>query len=211
MQKFYFKPNINYIKIHGLPRTGLNHVAKLLSDNLVDTECLTNVGGCQYGHYFAPCCLGQEVDVVLVVKNPYAWLVSIYNYLKPQMSFANFVKRPLILKDRDEPFSLLRAANPVDYWNNMNFHWINIKVKNKKLYVLPHELIVDSADSVLQNMSNCFNIKLKQNKTGNEFSNSSYYKNKKYLDHFNNEIFNLVNQQLEPSIMQHVGFRWENK
>lgn len=226
IEQYVLKDNINYIKIHGLQRTATNYIAYLINNNLVNTECLVNVGGWKHGHYCAPWTLGQEVHMALVIKNPYAWLVSIYKYLKPSLSFSNFVKRPLIFGEPSGSPYLLRACNPVQHWNDMNFHWMSVQMNSKKLCILPYENVLKNVKASLNNISSYFDIPLKEsmlepkNKmlAGNEKTDvvqeefdSSFYTNQKYIVFFDNDIFNFVNQQLEPMIMQQIGYKWEGK
>lgn len=226
IEQYVLKDKINYIKIHGLQRSGTNYISFLINNNFIDTECLINVGGWKHGHYCAPWSLGQEVHVVLVVKNPYAWLVSIYKYLKPSLSFGNFIKRPLVWGEPSGSPYLLRSCNPIQYWNDMNFHWMSVKMNNKKLCIIPYESVLRNVELSLKNISSYFDIPLNKptldskNKmlAGNEKPeafdekfDSSYYTDQKYISFFDNDIFNFVNQQIEPMIMQQVGYKWEGK
>lgn len=226
IKQYELKDNINYIKIHGLQRTATNYIAYLLNNNLKDTEVLVNIGGWKHGHYCAPWTLGEEVHVVTVVKNPYSWLVSLYNYLKPQMPFVHFLKRPLVVGEKSGSPYLLRSSNPVEHWNNMNYHWMSIQINYKKLFIVSYENVLQNTDLALKNISNYFELSLQENKDNPknrmEASNEkqhisedafdvSYYTNRKYLDYFNNETFSFVNQHIEPMIMQQLGYRWEGK
>ncbi len=71
------------IKIHGLQRSGTNYLAYLINQNF-DAKALVNAGGWKHGPYMAHWELGREVHVAVITKNPYAWLVSLYNYWGPK-------------------------------------------------------------------------------------------------------------------------------
>ncbi len=66
------------IKLYGLQRTGTNYVTSLIQKNFGDEVIFDNTGW-KHGHHFSypeP----DEPNVIVVSKNPYAWMLSCYKY-----------------------------------------------------------------------------------------------------------------------------------
>ena len=225
ISQYELEEGINYIKIHGLQRTGTNYITYLINHNFIKTTCLVNVGGWKHGHYCAPWTLGQEVNVLLVTKNPYSWLVSLYNYLKPSLSFENFTKRPLVFGEQSGSPYFLRASNPIDHWNNMNFHWMSVQMNEKKFCVIPFESFIKNSKSTLENISKYFNIDIKKDIIDTSFKvqpsnespqitndnfNSSFYTERKYMSFYTPEVLNFVNKHLDPFVLNQIGYRLED-
>lgn len=228
-------PNIEYIKIHGLQRSGTNYLSHLINENFHGVKVLVNLGGWKHGHYVAPWAVGKEVHVLGIVKNPYSWLVSMFKYWGPDktlrigpdlegITFDEFVRnRVFFERQKDIPF-LYRAKNPVDHWNNMNFHWTSLRMNQKKLCMLGYEALLDNAESttkkiginlglkqkdVFVDSNNTFtpsgeNIKLSDEK----FSKKDYYLGSKFLEHYTPELLDFVNQELDIDLMVQFGYNF---
>ena len=112
------------IKIYGLQRSGTNWLGFLIQENFKDVRVLVNEGGWKHGYYIIPWSLKKEVDIISIIKNPYSWLVSVYNYWGPDrkknigpnlkgVDFDTFVRnRYLGEQQKGIPF-IMRAKNPV--------------------------------------------------------------------------------------------------
>jgi len=219
--KFILDNNKNYIKIHGLQRTATNYVSYLIDENIENTKCLVNIGGWKHGHYCVPWTLDREIDVVVVTKNPYAWCLSLYNYTKPQMSFDQFIKRPIIFGEpKGSPF-LLKAANPIQHWNSMNFHWLSIVMNEKKVCFVSFESFLNNAEDMVFRIANYFGFDCKKVfKNTNKITNPSeeninlsnqdfdknFYINKSYLKSFSPESLNFVKQQIDADVLHQLGY-----
>ena len=67
---------LRVVKVHGLLRTGTNYVSALLGENLDVWVLGPEKGGWKHG----PIEQADDVSVVVVVKNPYTWLESFYQW-----------------------------------------------------------------------------------------------------------------------------------
>jgi len=236
IQQFELQPNFEYIKIHGLQRSGTNFIAKLIDDNFIQCKSLINAGGWKHGPYCAPWTLGQEVHVVVIVKNPYSWLTSMYRYWGPHKTkpigmdlrganFSDFVQNRVVFEDGPGVPVLFRASNPVQYWNNMNFHWSSIQMNQKSLFVFQYEQILKQPEQFLRYLElQCLLKRTPKTevckkilepseenvKTGTEDFDSSYYTDKKYMSEFTPELLDFVNHQLDADLMEHLGYRKES-
>jgi hypothetical protein len=224
IKQFELDPSIEYIKIHGLQRTATNYFSYIVDQNFKNCKSLVNIGGWKHGHYCAPWSLGREVHILVVVKNPYSWLVSFYRYLNPPFDFETFLKTPIIVGEPNGTPYFLRAENPVQHWNNMNFHWISIRMNLKKVCTVPFESIILSPEEMIPAIGKYFNLQVKDNlviskkqmKPANEIPEVSekdfdkdFYLQKKYLENFNSSSIDFTNQQLDENIMQKLSYELE--
>lgn len=228
-------PKIEYIKIHGLQRSGTNYLAHLIDENFKKTKALVNLGGWKHGAYSAPWYLGKEVHVAVIVKNPYSWLASCYRYWGPGkklrigpsldgVSFDHFVRnRCYFERQRDVPF-LFRASNPVQHWNNMNFHWMSIRMNAKRLFVIAYEKLVEDNEKILNAMQEHLNLERsnadlvgcdktfkpagEKAKPTDEKWDKSYYANAEYMKMYSQDLLDFVNEELDMDIMVKLAYNY---
>ena len=229
-------PSTTYIKIHGLQRSGTNYLTFLINNNFLNTKALVNLAGWKHGPYMAPWAIGDECHILTIVKNPYAWLVSVYNYWGPNrkynvgpdlrgVSFDTFVKnRILSAKQRDVPF-LIRASNPVQLWNNMNYHWWSIRVYEKKSCIITYEKLMQDKEYSLNWIGEIFGLKRKYDyivdsdkyfipggektlQSEEKFKKQKYYENKEYLKYYTPELIDFVNRNLDLELMINFGYKF---
>jgi len=227
-------PKVEYVKIFGLQRSGTNYLSHLLNENFENTQALVNVGGWKHGFYAAPWILGKEVHCMGITKSPYAWLVSMYNYWGPNrkanigpdlrgVSFESFVKnRVLFERQRDIPY-LFRCENPVQHWNDMNFHWLSIRLNSKKLCMITYETLLQDVSAGIKNIGEILGLKRKSEEvvssekrfvpageemrtSDEEFSQKDYYLKGGFLKHYTPELLDFVNGELDLDLMIHFGY-----
>jgi hypothetical protein len=225
-------PNVEYIKIHGLQRTGTNYLSHLVNENFVDTKVLVNLGGWKHGHYHAPWFLGQEVHILVLVKHPYSWLASVYNYWTKRelrigmdlrgVSFDTFVRNRAIFEmQRDVPF-LFRASNPVQHWNNMYFHWMSIRLNGKKICFVKYESLLADPEATIMQIGETFQLQRKSSEFVNSEStftpagetiklsegkfSRDYYQQEEFLKLYTPELIDFVNSQLDLEVLDHYNY-----
>jgi hypothetical protein len=217
-----------YVKVHGLQRAGTNYLAHLVNENFLNVQSLVNVGGWKHGHYCAPWTLGQEVHILIATKNPYAWLVSLYKYWQTKdadlggQTFDAFVRgRAVFERASGTPF-LLRAANPVQHWNDMNYHWLSIRMNEKKVLAVPYEALLLETDAVLNAIGTDLGLERsdqlvlprKKLLPGNEevifsdedWQDRDYYLKEKFLKAFTPELIAFVNSNLDKEVVGTLGY-----
>ncbi len=233
IEQFQLDPKIEYIKIHGLQRTATNYVSFLIDQNFTNTKSLVNAGGWKHGYYCAPWTLGQEVHVAVVVKNPYAWLVSLYDYWKTALfgpdltdvSFEAFVRSPVVFEEAAGTPFFYRTANPVQHWNGMNFHWITLQANSKKICVVHSEALIHDAEGMVLQMAEYFGLKMAfdgplvldtvvppTNETptaGDKLfgERAAYYKEGKFFERYTRSLVDFVNSQLDPAVLSMTGYQ----
>ena len=231
-QYFELKKDHEYIKIYGLQRSGTNYLTHLINENLEKTQVLVNLGGWKHGHYAAPWMVGKEVHVLLITKNPYSWLVSVYNYwgvnrkinVGPDLrgvSFEDFLKNKLYLeKQRDIPY-LFRSSNPIQHWNNMNFHWMTVRLNQKKLLHVSYEELIEEPEATVKSVAENYDLKIKNEikneekiftpsgetpKTGEEKFNKDFYSQNQFMNMYTPELIEYVNEQLDLDVVLRLGY-----
>lgn len=236
---FEFQDGIQYIKIFGLQRSGTNYLTDLINRNFKNTRVLVNIGGWKHGTYCAPYVLGQEVDVVVLVKNPYSWLRSVYEYWGPNrkknigpdlrsVAFEQFVRsRAVFEQQRGIPF-LYRAANPIQYWNNMCFHWISVQMESKRCVMVSYETLLSNFDLTMLRLTDIFDLspmsdsleytsstkvfepsEEEPNTSDEDFAKSDYYTQRGYMRYYSQDLIEFVNSQLDRDVMSKCGYNLE--
>lgn len=224
-------PSIEYIKIHGLQRTGTNYLAHLINENFERAKSLVNLGGWKHGHYHAPWFLGREVHVVVINKHPYSWLVSMYRYWNKRekrigmdlqgVSFDTFVRNKVVFEiQRDVPY-LFRASNPVQYWNNMYFHWMTIRINQKRVYFIKYEELLAMPERAISDLGVALGLTRKANFVNSDntfvpagerlaqegtFTAKNYYQEHEYLKCYTPELLEFVNQELDLEVLDHYNY-----
>lgn len=138
------------VKEYGLHRSGTNFLRVLLQENY-EVRVLTNIGGWKHGPFELPEQLGREVDCLISIKNPYAWLLSYYNYLHPQkdVAFDEFVRGAITIRNPLQPEKPMPRANPVEHWVKMNEHWLGFELKGKRKFIYRYEdVLADPYESI---------------------------------------------------------------
>tara|TARA_Y100000034_G_C6701135_1_gene309216 strand:- start:183 stop:692 length:510 start_codon:yes stop_codon:yes gene_type:complete len=157
-----------------------------------------------------------------------------YNYWGPDkklrigpdlsgVSFEQFVKnRVIVERQRDVPF-LFRASNPVQHWNNMNFHWTTIRLNAKKLCFVTYESLLRNTEKTLAEIGEALGIKLKAKEiespevtfipagenikpSEEKFVKRDYYTSAGYLDQFTPDLVEFVNEELDLDMMINFGY-----
>ena len=223
------------IKLYGLQRTFTNYLKFLLEKNY-DCKVFASIGGWKHGFYNLPDSLGKELDVVICTKNPYAWLPSLHRYLKDFFEgdlpvFSKWLRSPLVLFayglfNKGKIDYYIRSANPVQHWNNMNYHWSTIQLQSHKLITSRYEDILADAELEVEGMSEILEIQRKSKKFIDEERvfgkgddaitliekkkfNKKYYLEKKYLEKYDKKDIEFVEQQLSPVVMKRLGYFFE--
>lgn len=197
------------IKQFGLQRSGTNYTKHLLVENY-NVKVMTNSGGWKHGYYRAKPIPTNEVDVIITIKNPYAWLVSVYNYFNPHprnISLKEFIRR-------EYKFEGMRNKSPIIHWNTMNNHWCNLMLWNHKVVVVKYENLLIDAEKYCDIIATELNLKRtridfydpKMEIMANALEhpdkkfNREYYIQKKYMDEFSDDDIYFIKNQLDKNL-----------
>lgn len=224
------------IKQYGLQRSGTNYT-KFLLDRNYDVDVLTERGGQKHGHY-ALDASGLEVDAVVVtVKNPFAWLVSMFNFLNSLAS--ERYRHPEDWDDflcgeflSPQPSSVLFFDNPAECWSKMNRHWLSIYDPSVSVVVITrYEDLLASPEEETNRIATMVGLErraapfevptmqlahyLRKNETQDwpafqtkdKFARKTYYLNEEYAAHFSDTHLRFVGGYLNSALLGALGYR----
>ncbi len=184
------------LKMFGLKRTGTNWLLQLLGMNYHLTWFI-NDGGWKHGPYRVWELLGRHMDSVVLVKDLYAWLVSMHRYrgLWGKENFGEFVQ--------DGQF--------IDLWNLQNRDWLERSAKIpepfKMVIVRYEDLLADPAKECgriakeigLVRKRKVKNFVIQTHRMGRSgkpenqhFSRKAYYLKRKYMSNFTPKMIKTV-------------------
>jgi hypothetical protein len=135
------RSRLRVVKVHGLLRTGTNYVSALLGENL-DLRILgPEKGGWKHG----PIDGTDGTTYVVVVKSPYTWLESFYNWevirnRTEATSLKEFAVAPVSHPQLAEVWS---ARDPIDAWNKATSSWLESQAEHDVLVLRYEDVIAD--------------------------------------------------------------------
>ncbi len=203
---------MKHLKIFGLERTCTNVVQYLLAENFDVRLYINQLCDKHAVPVRVPKIRGAQLHFIICTKNPYAWLLSFYNYhntkkkgLTKGKKFHDF----LISEHYDHP-------NPISRYNGTHRWWLQFPHS----FVIRQEDIVSNVTNVLHSIQTALDLTpTKQPFTTNrqridtganpteEPMNISYYNKKQYLQKISRQQLRIINNQLDPTILKKLGYR----
>ncbi len=134
-----------HLKLFGAFRSGSNYTRALLELNY-DVRVLSGSGG--FKHAPVPAVFEAESfrpfpwPILAAVKDPYAWLASMWRYVNDVggrhtihgETWAAFLTEPLVVfQGNIDGFPKFRFANPVDYWNAINYNLVTLPEDSRRI------------------------------------------------------------------------------
>jgi hypothetical protein len=167
---------------------------------------------------------GEPVRLIICIKNPYAWLVSCYNYFvenyhadgtvdrafKMSWDFENFVKSPSY-----------DFKSPVDRWNTLLRHWLEFPENMEFTEIVLHESLLDESgqrrelrrieknQSLLRRKAKLLGISRRvdtEMRMRDPF-NKAYYAKKRYFAYYSNEALEFVNSSIDMDLLNALGYK----
>ena len=205
------------VKIHGLLRAGTNYLEAVMAKNF-RVKCLgSDEGGWKHGH----CRLEPWKKYVFVVKNPYAWLVSFYDWEKihnrtSARNLGEFIEQAV---SHDQLRLEWQAEHPIDVWNKALTSWSLDSTNVPSLFVRYEDLINDF-DTEMSRLRDYFKLTMRQRAFSNIESRVDtwptpkprkpfqieYYKDHKYLADFKAANLATIGQQLNTGLLSRFGY-----
>lgn len=153
----------NQVKIYGLPRSGTNFLEFMLINNLnLNVRILFE--GWKHGE------IKSDIPGVFIVKNPFHWIFSIFNFAKirPQIfnlkldeSLDQFIRGKYRwvsdISGKGSEIVVQEAENPIQHWNNMNLSWMNkaFAVNYEELYSSPQKTLTNIKEHLINKNVSC--------------------------------------------------------
>lgn len=210
------------IKQFGCMRSGTNIAQITLMENY-EVVVYANIGGWKHGRY-SPEIQKRELNLLISVKNPYAWLCSAYRFLRIQTTFPEFIRNLRELRNPTQDYTET-FKNPIQLWNVMNKHWVNIRLKNHKLFIIRHEdllqpgLVFPPIERALNLRRKTPQLVMPQNATAAYDDNYTtelafagplfdrgYYLGHSYLSYFTKRDLDFVNSELDNDLMKRLKY-----
>jgi len=191
------------IKMYGLKRSGTNYTQKLLERNY-RVKVHDNRGGWKHGPYIIPNLLGKELNCVVVIKQPLAWLVSLYKHLQSPWPFPMF------------------ANHYIHEWNSMYFHWLSVKPVQCKIIPVRYECLLQDKRKVCEKVAQQLGLEAKNKEFnlveriigpgGKEVEKKfdvSYYVEKKYLVMYSPLLQKKIKSTVYEQLVKILGYNLE--
>jgi len=217
------------VQLHGLQRTGTNWLKLLLEENF-KIRVLTSLAGSKHEHYIAPRLIDRELPVIIMTKNPWAWLTSMYRqvkcvpYYRQATGFDDFLHGPFIFPSTN---ALVWSPNPIQHYNAMHYNWLQIQLETNKKFILRYEDVYEKTEEMLtqiagnvgaerKNSDELFNPDMRVGPmaeatsrdvslTANKFDRS-YYDDEKYFKEFSEDQMAFVNREVNPDVLKALGY-----
>ena len=152
------RQSMQELKEYGCQRSGTNFLRVILQENY-EVRLLTNIGGWKHGFYELPSRLHREVDCVICVKDPYAWLISQYNFRHPrkETSFATYLRTPLTVGR--PPRGQVSSSSPVKLWVTMYKHWLSFDLLHRRKFLLRYEQVLADPEGSIREVVSALGLR----------------------------------------------------
>lgn len=205
------------IKIHGLLRSGTNYLQAVMTRNF-RVVCLdSTAGGWKHGH----CHREPKRKYVFVVKNPYAWLGSFYNWEKihnrtSAQNLAEFIDQPV---SHEQLRLEWNAEFPLDVWNKALASWIS-DANDVPSRFIRYEDLIDDFEAEMGLIRDRFQLVTRRRAFENiegrvdtwptpnprgEFQ-IDYYRSDRYLQDFDAATLAAIRKQLDVRLLSRFSY-----
>jgi len=129
------------VKVHGLLRTGTNYVSALIGENFFVQILGPERGGWKHG----PISDATGVVYVVVVKSPYTWVESFYNWelLRGRTAAPTVTAFASAPVSHPQLAAAWDARNPIDAWNKATASWVEAQSTHQVLVVRYEDVLAD--------------------------------------------------------------------
>lgn len=206
------KPERKAIKQYGLQRSGTNY-SRFLLTNHYHVDVWDNRGGWKHGFYRD---VNYKVDVLVTVKNPYDWIISLHKYSNHPKDLSEYIRGSY-------NFEGMQGDNPMAYWNTMNKHWYNLEIPGYQKMIVRYEDLLKYPEDVTDGIAK--QLGFSRNKEPyyipektiepNSLENTDrpfdkdYYLKKGYLEQFSSADIEYINSELDEELMKKLGYKLE--
>jgi len=205
------------VKVYGLLRTGTNYITRLIDLNF-DVFCLEST---EEGWKHGPCNYHERFYYVFMVKDPYSWLSSFYEWelihnRTKAGSLSEFITGPVTHPELQRAWSI---DYPISAWSESLRSWSIYKNENNVIF-LKYEDLLESFTDQLANLSQRFGFKPKNEvflnltKRADDWAtpkprkklSQDYYTNKEYLKQFTSDDIEFIQKCLDMNMVEEFGY-----
>lgn len=226
-------PEQPQVRINGAFRSGTNYVKALLELNY-DVYVVAMRGGWKHAPVPAIFAPNLEIPVVGSVKDPWSWLVSMWNFIegpggrhvRAGGTWSTFLTSPLTISQADhESVPDFRFASPVDYWNAIAANLLSL---GDRVRIVRYEDLLADPEGVCKDIAARFDLAAKGDGfvqveertrnmvdrprtgkddyvTGAKFDPSPFLE-RTYLQRYDRKDRKAVLAQLDPELMRRLDY-----
>ncbi|WP_435236661.1 hypothetical protein ACR30L_03510 [Psychromonas sp. PT13] len=226
------------IAIAGCFRSGTNYTKTLLETNF---HCQVKNDLFGWKHGFIPIITkGSSLDHtvsfdagVFVTKNPFSFLVSLFNYfesvdknIQAEKEFSQFIASKIIIRDSGQINSpSLRFSSPIELWNMMNWNYLS----SPNFTHISYEALLENPETYINQIAKQINIvkkkgplkfptkQVKRMKDNHKFVileeyestqsfNKSSYQDHQYMNRYTLSDIELILERLDDELVQQLGY-----
>tara|TARA_Y100000588_G_C14055268_1_gene839063 strand:- start:146 stop:892 length:747 start_codon:yes stop_codon:yes gene_type:complete len=160
-----------------------------------------------------------RMKYVVCLKDPYSWLVSYSKYEARESLISRSV---LSFKGINRK----KLKEYISLWNDRHRNWSELLKNNPNATLIRYEDILKDADSALNKIAIFFDLEkidevimpefnLSRNpeavgelpkQENKSFNKKDYYLNKKYLEYFNQDDFNIIETAIDKELLSYFGY-----
>lgn len=206
------------IKIFGERNSCNNYLIKLLDTNLQVNSVWKNHTTTRLGNTHGFPVFTEGINHIILVKNPYAWLLSLHK--KPHGT-KKFRQRYIHLSFDEFLSAHWRGYdNPVKRYNDILMHYISFLSKYPKAVLVHSEILQKDPEAMIRMISEKFkipfrshgfqNISKEVDSGGNlnkPFTNVEYYTKELWKEKLSRHQLDQINQDLSPEIVEYFGYQ----
>jgi hypothetical protein len=207
----------SYLKIYGMPRTCTNLLTHLIRQNF-HAEVFANRLGWKHGpNLFRE---GDQINgcplkFVVCVRHPYSWLVSFYRFEVQgrglTCTFPEFVRGTC---------KTYRNRNPIERYNLLVRMWQGLAVTPESAQIVRSETLQSDQLATLKGLAEKLSLPARNSGVQSERRrvgpdeqvrrrefDVSYYRDHRYLAHYDAELLAFVNRRLDHDLMMTLQYR----
>lgn len=214
-------------KVFGLQRTGTNLMTALLTRNF-RARSIERWTDWKHGRIekLVVRWSDQTVRHVICVRNPYSWLLACYRYFQraigrdptlppqiqqdPQMSLERFIRT-----------SCYEFASPIDRWNRLHRHWLDVLPRKSTVVVKQEDQLGDQM-VVLGRLEKHLKLPRRNQRlrgiarrvdiipNNADLLKAEYYADGEYMAEYSPSLLEHINRELDPELMKQLGYSVES-
>lgn len=158
--------------------------------------------------------------VVLIVKNPYSFLLSLnknpyHNYSLKNINFKSFLSSPWKIYLRDNYSK--EYIDPIELWNVKTIPYLKLKeLFPNNVFIVKYESLISNPEGVIKeisvftNTSYISSFKNHISSTKNEQKDfnyySDYYLNERWISKLDSESIDYINSKLDHNLCESLGY-----
>ena len=206
------------IKIFGERNSCNNYLVKLLDLNLEVNSVWRNHTSARFGNTHGFPIYTNGVNHIVLVKNPYAWLLSLHKKPHGTKKFRN--KYINLTFDEFLCAEWRGYDNAVKRYNDMLTRYISFLTKHPNTLLVHSEKLQENPEEVIRLISDKFNIRFKKNKfipvikevdsggnLNHVFNKVDYYVKELWRERLTENHINTINKDLYKEVVEYFNYK----